>query len=471
MQVLKAGGWILGLLLVATPVRSQSLFESSQSGTKESLVSSNLSLGGFFHSASYLSQDPVTNKLYFQSAYAQAALSMEASSGSMTSAYAGLWFRYGNEFREPLSQVYLREARIRFRAGPFTLNAGRLITPWGKASVFNPTEKITPLDPTFRSPEEDDMRLSYWGLQGLVNLGQNMRFSVIWKPLYTASVLLIDPVPMPEYVRFLEPEYPGPELDQGSYGLRYDLFTRQLDLSLYWFEGYHHWPGIAYHSFVAQSGSMELEQLDLLEKAYQIRMAGVDMEIPVSSWILRGEMAWQKSKEDPLESEHIPSPEFSYAAEVERSGSYYSLVAGYYGKYIGEYTASSAEPSLETGQEEILEFLPPGIVPTSEDMDGLIREKIRAFNRLYNYQLEEIYHSVYLAGRVFLLQDRLELTLPVIHHFTTGEWILQPWIAYSPADDLKIAAGYSGLLGPEKSLHDLAGPSLNAVYLSLKVSF
>ena len=34
---------------------------------------------------------------------------------------------------------------------------------------------------------------------------------------------------MPSYVNFLDPEYPGVELNQGSYGLNYSLFTSFMD--------------------------------------------------------------------------------------------------------------------------------------------------------------------------------------------------------------------------------------------------
>ena len=67
--------------------------------------------------------------------------------------------------------------------------------------------------------------------------------------------------------------------------------------------------------------------------------------------------------------------------------------------------------------------------------------------------------------------DRFEITIPVIYNLTTDEWIAQPGISYKPVDGLRISAGYSGLFGPENSLHDLVGPVLNAGYLSVKLTF
>ncbi len=218
--------------VITIPVTSQDLFESSQSGNHESLVSSKLSLGGFIRSVAYAAHSPENDKYYLQSAYGQVGLLMDAKAGEWASARADIRFRYGSEFREPLSHAEIREAYIDLWKGPLSLRFGKMITPWGKGTVFNPVDKLTPLDPTVRSPEEDDMKLGFWGLRAGMNLGNSMKLTATWKPLYQPSILLIDPVPMPDYVNFLDPEYPGMDLSEGSYGINYDVFTSFVDFSL-----------------------------------------------------------------------------------------------------------------------------------------------------------------------------------------------------------------------------------------------
>ena len=203
------------------PATSQGLFESSQPGNHETIVSSKLSLGGFIRSVAYTAHSPESDKYYFQSAYGQVGLLMDAKAGEWASAKADIRFRYGAEFGETVSRAEIREAYIDAWKGPISLRFGKMITPWGKGTVFNPTDKLTPLDPTVRSPEEDDMKLGFWGIQAGINLGNSMKLTTTWKPVYQASVLLINPVPMPEYVYFLDPEYPGMDLNEGSYGINY----------------------------------------------------------------------------------------------------------------------------------------------------------------------------------------------------------------------------------------------------------
>jgi hypothetical protein len=147
------------------------------------------------------------------------------------------------------------------------------------------------------------------------------------------------------------------------------------------------------------------------------------------------------------------------------------VVAGYYGKYIMDFAEASGPPSLYAQQEGFSQLMNLGIPLDQGTLDGLISDQIGAFNRLYNYQLEEMYHSAFLILRGNLLHDLLECSLPVIYNFTTEEWIVQPRITYRPLDGLELSAGFSGLYGPGESLYDLVGPVLNAGYLAIKLTF
>jgi len=464
---------VLCLLVISSvaPAFSQGLFESSTAGSQGLDTPQSLSIGGFIRSTAYIGKTPSEESPYFQSAYGQAGLLLGAKAGTWAHAKADIRFRFGTEWQEEVAEIDIREVYVDLSTGPASFRFGKFISPWGKGSVFNPTEKITPLDPTVRSPEEDDMKLGSWGLQGSINMGPMMKLTGTWKPIYQSSVLLIDPVPMPDYVSFLEPEFPAVELKEGSYGLNFDLHAPAIDLSLYWFDGYMHWPGIAFDTLELDMESMEPNALKIYEKAYRIRSMGLDMSIPLGSWILRAEGAWQQSIESHSSLEYIPFPELSYTAEIERSGSYFTWIAGYYGKYILEFEPASANPSLSAGEDQFEQMMKSDYPITMEEMDEAIRMQIASFNRLYNYQLEEFNHSAFTVLKANVWQDRLELSLPVIYIVTTDEWIIQPAISWIPYDGIRVSAGYSGLYGAENSLYDLVGPVLNAGYLSFKLSF
>jgi len=459
--------FLLGIL----DVESQGLFESSLKGSSEEYSKRNLSLGGFIRSSLYVGQTPLDEKAYLQSAYAQAGLKLKAHAGNVATASADIRFRFGTEWQEGISEWMIREAYVDLQTGPVGFRFGKLISPWGKGTVFNPADKITPLDPTVRSPDPDDRYLGIWALQGEINLGSSLKLSAIWNPLYQPGRLLIEPVPMPSYVNFLEPVYPGSTLDESNYGLHLDLHTPAIDAALYGFSGYHSWPGIAFDGLVMDTLRMEPVSLDLFEKAYRISMAGADISVPVGSWIFRAEGAWFTPNEDRVSQEYLPFPELSYAAEIELGAAWLTLIAGYHGKYILDYSPAPAEPGLSAGPEQLAPLFQNGI-PFSNDMvNEAVRAQIAAFNRLYNYQLEEFYHTAFLVLNGTFLHDQLELEMPVVYHITTKEWIIQPSMSWMAADGIRVSSGYHGFFGPSNSLFDMIGPTLNAGYIAITLSF
>lgn len=439
---------VIGLLLAAMVSLSpaQGLFESSLENENDPQDNKFLTIGGFIRSALYLGETPEEEVLYLQSAYAQTALQIRARAGQNVNAFMDLRFRYGSEWQQGISEMEIREAYVDLETGPASFRLGKIISPWGKGTVFNPVNKMTPMDPTVRSPDTDDMNLGSWALQGSLQLGSSLKLTATWNPLYQPGKLLIDPVPMPAYLNFVEADYPGVKLNEGSYGLKMDLRAPALDAALYWFQGYHSWPGIAFSSYMIDSITMQPVALNVMEKAYRIRMVGADLSVPAGAWIIRAEGAWFKPLESHEGVEYLPFPELSYTAEIETGGNWLTLIAGYYGKYI-------------------LDFLPvPEISPDP-------RVGLASFNRLYSYQEEEVYHSTFLVLKGDFLHNQLELSLPLIYHITTGEWIVQPSISWMPADGFKMQAGYNGLWGEASTLYDMVGPVLNAGYLSMTLIF
>jgi hypothetical protein len=461
---------VLTMLLTAA-VCGQGLFESSLSGDPGTSGQEFLTLGGFIRSAAYVGETPEEKRLYLQSAYAQASLQLKAKAGSKASAFTDIRFRYGTRWQENIAEMDLREAYVDFQSGPLGFRLGKQIIPWGRGSVFNPVNKLTPMDPTTRSPESDDMNLGIWALQGSVNLGDYLELAAVWNPVYEAGRLLIDPIPMPGYVIFQDPDYPGVHLDEGSYGVQLDFHAPLMDAGLYCFTGYHNWPGIAFDSFRMDTVTMTPLALNLYEKAYRVSMAGLDLSVPLGSWIFRAEGAWLQTTEKHEGVEYLPFPELSYTAEIEKGLSWLTVIAGYYGKFIMDHVPAQAKPQLAAEQEQFLLLLEGGAELTSAMVDGAVREQIAAFNRLYNYQLEEFYHSGFLVLRGDFFRSVLEIEIPVICHITTEEWIARPTISWMPADGIRVKAGFSGLWGPKNSLNDLVGPVLNAGFLAMTLTF
>jgi hypothetical protein len=186
---------------------------------------------------------------------------------------------------------------------------------------------------------------------------------------------------------------------------------------------------------------------------------------------MRAEGAWFEAIENHDGVEYLPFPELSYTAELERSGSWWTAIAGYYGKYMFDFTPAQAEPQLSADMEQFLPLLQEGIDPGSGIVDAALREQLAAFNRLYNYQLEQVYHSVFLVLKGDFLHSTLEFSAPVTYNITTDEWMARPSVSWMPVDGLSLKAGYQGFWGGNNTLYDLVGPVLNAGFLSMTFKF
>ncbi len=73
---------------------------------------------------------------------------LKAKAGSVATAKADIRFRFGSEWQEGFSDMEIREAYVDLQTGAAGFRFGKLISPLGKGSVFNPVDKITPTDPT-----------------------------------------------------------------------------------------------------------------------------------------------------------------------------------------------------------------------------------------------------------------------------------------------------------------------------------
>ena len=115
-------------------------------------------------------------------------------------ALADLRFRYGSEFREPVNRFDIREGYVKVYGKKWDWSAGQQIIKWGRADFTNPTSKLNPQNFVSRSPDREDMDLGNllssvnWYPSDLMSPGSSCR------TFYRPSVLLIDPIPLPENV-------------------------------------------------------------------------------------------------------------------------------------------------------------------------------------------------------------------------------------------------------------------------------
>jgi len=457
--------------MLSLPLNGQGLFESAQENEDKTEAKAN-PIGGFIRSAMYIGSTTDEDVPYLQSIFGQLAITSDIELGKYGSAYADLRFRYGNEFQQDVSELDLREAYVDLFCGPLNLRSGKQIVSWGSTSFLNPSDQFSPKNPIVRSPDPDDMKIGTWSMNAKLSISGSSSLQILWMPLYQSSVLLTEPFTFPGYIEFTDPDWPAPEIRNSSFGFLYDLRSSILDGSLSYYNGFRNNPKFTLKSASFNQSTFAPDQIELYQEPYRIHSAGLNLSVPLGSYIFRTELAWMAPVDEAEENIYLPFSEISYIGEIEQTGANVTFIAGYYGKYILSFKAPTVEPSGITGSfPDLTTLIPPGEPVTPELIDGIIASQIDAFDRLYDYQLEEFYHSVYASLTINLLTDALTLELPGMYNITTKELMLSPGISYSVTDGLIIKAGYSYLKGEENTLYNMVGPILNAGYLSFKVLF
>lgn len=457
------------LLLSFNAVSSQGLFEQSLSQS-DTLKNRLVHVNGFVRSSAYVSKSINNDSPYFQSLSNLFGLNADISAGTFGGAFAEFRIRSGNEFEKKFTEYELREVYGKIYFGPLEIRAGKQIHSWGASSFVNPSDQFSPINPTFRSPFQDDLRIGVWSLK--TNLAINSRSGIhfLWIPDYEHSELLTEPFAFPGYIEFGEDKMPGVDLNEGSFGLLYDSRTRFFDLQLSLFHGYRNTPSIISDSVGFNYVSLEPELIRLVKTAYKINSVGFNLTVPLGSYLLRTEAGWLNPMKD--QDYATPFSEISYTAEIEQSGEMVTVIGGYYGKKILDYSKPATTPAgIMDPFPDVSSILPAAAPLGPETINEFVMEQIGSFNRLYNYQNKEYYHSAYLSISMSLFHSLLDLEIPLMYDFTTEELTLMPSLKIDITDGLSIQMGAYYLQGGESSLYEMVGPILNAGYGLLQVTF
>jgi hypothetical protein len=427
-------------------------------------------ISGFVRAGFYGDLKDNPGSPFVSSAYSDVALKIGTGYTGRYRFYGDLRFRYGSEFTEPVKDIAVREAFGEVNFGQFIFSAGQKIIKWGRGDFTNPTSKLNPQNYISRSPDREDMDMGNIIASLSWHPSAKFDFSAVAVPFYKSSVLIIDPIPLPENVTLnqINSLVTGDELY--SYGVKGDLHLRGIDIGLSWFDGYDPMPGTALTSFTIDlSGPAPLTSTVLEMKPYSTKMAGLDFETSLGPLGIRGEAAWTKPDSSYLTHEYVPLEEIKWVAGIDYSIGKWRFTGEYSGKTIPSFTPALAEPIFgsEIDFEKLLEMLAiPGF-----DLNEYIRNQIGAFNRLYNYQLKKNYHSGGIRIETDLAYGRLLPSLFTIFNFTTGDLLVIPEIRIKPTDGLTITAGAEIYSGKKSSLFDIVDNFMTSIYIGIKADF
>ena len=368
--------------------------------------------------------------------------------------FADVRIREGIFFDSRELQLQLKEAYAGYRGEKVDVFLGNQIVAWGRTDGFNPTNNITPNDYFFLSPEPDDQNLSNFMLRSKIKVTRAFEIDVIAIPFFRPSVYRYELFQKDQPVSYLELENPPAKFENSSLAARFNVELPRIGFSLSYFNGYD-----PFYGFTIESYTLNPIWVNYRPKVYHKQTLGADFALPITSTIIRGEMALNLTKEFETQM-HIPNPDFSYVLGIERSIFNTTAILQYIGKYTLEFT--------ELTEPVLTDFTPEAIQIFAGEM--MLYESTQYTRRIFNQQ-EETNHALMLSLARSFLYEELNAELAGLYNFTSEEYLLRGNIRWSISDALSANLGVSYMLGPEESIYKMAGKVMNGVFLGLTVKF
>lgn len=430
------------LILQLTSVAGQSLFEDAGNG----LSDNNFQLSGYVRGVVYIGQDNENNFADVKSAYGESALSINIPGDKFATGFAEIRFRKGYEFGNRINEIYLREAFIEFHFRKFDVKAGNQIIAWGRADGWNPTNIITPQNPTVRSPEPDDMYIGTFMINTNYHITNELSFKGVWIPVYKPSVLPIKLSSYPDNISFLKGNWPETNVKNGSYAFKIDLSMADAGGSISYFNGYQILPGIDLGNYEFSTEGIKVE---FLPRAYREQRLGFDFSTTFGLYGLRAEAAWQIPFGEYKSEAYIPNPDIEYIVGLEKDIGKFNIIA----QYIGIAVLNYEKTALPADPERMILYL------------------LEKYNRLISMQKDKFSHMIFVRPSLFMLHNILHAELFSIYNFTTKEIMVGSKISYDLSDAAAICAGYNYYYGKGNTLYDMIDSIMNGFFVEMKVAF
>lgn len=440
------------LLLQSSMLMGQSLFDGlATTNTAQEKKSNSLELGGFSRGVA----QGGAKDYDFSSVYGEFGLKSRYDKQKV-SVYADMRIREGMFFNAQELQLQLKEAYVSYKTQKLDIFLGNQIVVWGRTDGFNPTNNITPNDYFFLSYEPDDQKLSNFMLRtkwkpiGIADL------EVVVIPFYRPSNYRYDLFKTGQPATFNPIKHPGAEFQNGSLAARLNFELSRIGFSTSYFIGHNPFYGFNYDSYSIIPLSIIFEP-----KPYFTQIIGADFAIPISSWLVRGEMALNLTKDyEVKKNTHIPNPDFSYVLGVEKT--FWDVIAIF--QYVGKYTFNYSplkEPVLA-------DYIGLNLL---QYIDDLIVYEAATYNRKIFNQQAQMNHMLFLALNRSFAYDQFNVELAGTYNITTQEYMARGRVKWSISDALSANVGYNYMLGPTESIFNMSGRVMNGISVGLEVTF
>jgi len=445
--------FLIYVIFFCIALSAQELFESAvDSLTQNDKTASKVSLNGYVRGSVFGG-----GKTYdLASTFAEIAFKTNFEKGK-TFLTSDIRLRKGFFFSNNDQTIQIKELFAGYRGNKFDVLLGNQIINWGRTDGFNPTNNITPNDYFFLSSNPDDQKESNFMLRLKYRIIPTIELELIGIPFYEASNYRYDLFEMDKNANFGEAVLPSKQLKNGTVAARINFDLPAAGFSLSYFNGYD-----PYHGFNVQSvdWSTGAPKISLASNSYKKTTLGTDIAVPAGNFILRGEVAYNITKN--LDNKmYIPLSDVIYVAGIESDLGGITMICQYIGKFTPSFTDLSV-PILSNPLDQLAQMLYANQMINYENIQ---------FNRKIFYQQEKTNHAVSLTFSKSFGYETWNAEISTYYNFTSSEWLIRPKLTWKINDALSASLGGNYMHGKEKTLFGYSSAVMNGAFLELKAGF
>ncbi|MDI9544250.1 MAG: hypothetical protein QM282_00040 [Bacteroidota bacterium] len=428
---------------------AQGLFETAGK-SPDNQSEKTVKLGGYVRGSAYGAGENYD----FGTLFGETALQLNHKAKLLTM-NTDLRFRSGNRFGGSFSEFEIKEAYAGISSKTVDVLLGEQIVSWGRTDGFNPTNNINPNNYFFLSGNPDDQKMSNFMLRSKVRITPMIEWEAIVIPIYRPSVYRYELFDLG--ASFVDPVLPEQKAGNGSLATRFNFELPGVGFSLSWFQGRDPFYGINLNSVDLSSGT---PQVSYRPAFYRRTTFGLDFAVPLSSWIIRGEGAYNFTENEHARM-YIPNCDLSYVMGVEYNFGSVTAILQYVGKHVLDFVDLN-EPVLSDPMNPLALY---------QYANERVNYESFLINRKIFKQQFETNHALALTLSGDFVFSTLNAEMTGFYDFSTEEFLLRPKLVWNITDALALSAGYSYMKGPDKSMFSYAGPVLNGAFLEMKFSF
>jgi hypothetical protein len=443
--------FLLPFLFCSGSIFSQGLFETASQSTGKSNEQA-LQLNGFVRGSVFGTGDVYD----FTNAFGEVSLQTHLKKDKFVM-NADIRFRSGYNFNQPVSELEIKEAYAGISTNSIDLFLGEQIVSWGRTDGFNPTNNITPNNYFFFSANPNDQKIPNFMMKADIRFSPQVDWEIIAIPIYRASMYRYDLFDMGANVSFVDAVLPDKTFRNSTMATKLNFELSGIGFSASWFRGYDPFYGFDLKSVDFSTGK---PVITYLPSFYLKNTIGLDFTLPIGTWILRGECAYNLTENDDHKI-YIPNDDIGYVAAIEHDfGGFLTII-----QYVGKYTFNFSELSVPVLTD------PTNMMAQLQYANEMINYESATFNKKIFHQQEKMNHAVFVAISKYFAYETVNAELSGYYDLTSEEYLIRPTLSCKIGSALTATAGYSFMKGPDKSVFSYADPIMNGVFIELKASF